>query len=391
MSTGERRSAAPLFWIALLALVLRCLEAIESSLWLDELHTLAHASQPTLGALIDSVNSDVHTPLFFGFVHLFGGFEAGAWLRAIPILSSVAMLFTLVAVARECGLRERAVLWAAWLYACLPYQILYGSELRPYAWVGWFAALGFLLVFSERWNTPARLLSFFACILLGLLTHRIMALALLALGAARLVGKKPRSLPLLGVILAGTLAVAGFLPWLLGFAQSATDARFEHQDSIGGYVLRDTLVWEIVALPSRLLTPYMRELGGVWGQLELIATVLFGASALALLVLAWRARAQRSDADVARPARFRRGAVCDHNWFRRVDMGPRAAAVLHATGLGVARVLGGLHRTRLGVSRRSRVRLGLGRSKSLDGPGFGRRQVARGHARRGRRRARVGS
>jgi hypothetical protein len=57
-------------------------------------------------------------------------------------------------------------------------------------------------------------------------------------------------------------------------------------------VLRDTLVWEIVALPSRLLTPYMRELGGVWGQLELIATVLFGASALALLVLAWRARAR---------------------------------------------------------------------------------------------------
>jgi len=287
---GERPSLAPLCWIALLALVLRGLEAFESSLWLDELHTLSHASQPSFRALLDSVSSEVHTPLFFGFVKLFGGFEAGAWLRAIPVLSSVAMLWTLVLVARECGLGARGCTWMAWFQACLPYHVLYGSELRPYVWVGCFAALAFLLAYSERGPALARVAAFFVCILLGLLTHRLMALSLLALGAARLLSRQPRSMPLAAMIAAGTLAVAGFLPWLVGFAQSATGARFDYHESVGGYQLRPTLVLELIALPSRLVTPYMRELGGAWGMLELAASASFGLFALALLALAWRAR-----------------------------------------------------------------------------------------------------
>lgn len=289
-SLAQRAPVGPLLWITLLALVLRCLEAIESSLWLDELHTLSHASQPGLGALLKSVSSEVHTPLFFAFVQVFGGFESGAWLRAIPILSSVAMLWTLVAVARECGLGERANLWMAWLFACLPYHVLYGSELRPYAWVGWFAALAFLAAYSERGSRPARLVAFFLCILLGLLTHRVVALALLAVGAARLVTKQPRSLPLWSLIVAGTLAVAGFLPWLIGFAQQATHARFDYQESVGGYRLRPTLVYELLALPTRLVNPYMRELGAPWDLLAIVSSACFGLCALGLVALAWRAR-----------------------------------------------------------------------------------------------------
>ena len=76
-------------WVAAaVALVLRILEACESSLWLDELHTLSHASQPTLALVAQKVGEEFHTPLFFAFVHFFGGFEQGAWLRAIPIVSS---------------------------------------------------------------------------------------------------------------------------------------------------------------------------------------------------------------------------------------------------------------------------------------------------------------
>lgn len=73
--------------ILLLALGLRAWEAAEASLWLDELHTLSHASLPTLSAVIAHVRAEVvHQPLFFAFVHLFGGWEQGAWLRAIPVL-----------------------------------------------------------------------------------------------------------------------------------------------------------------------------------------------------------------------------------------------------------------------------------------------------------------
>jgi len=282
------------------ALVLRLIEAFESSLWLDELHTLSHASQPTLSAVIEHVGAEFHTPLFFAFVHFFGGFEAGAWLRAIPIVSSVAMLWPMALVARDCGLTTRSTLCMAWLYACMPYQILYGTELRPYAWIGWLGVLAFYFAFSERRSTFLRLACFFASILLGLLTHRVMALALLAIGCARLFTKRPRSVPLWGLIVSGTLAVAGFLPWLIGFAKKATELRFDYQESVGGYHLRPTLVKELLALPSRLVTPYMRELGGLWGILALVSAAAFALTALALIVLAWRGRKNREASPVLR-------------------------------------------------------------------------------------------
>jgi uncharacterized membrane protein len=298
--SAQRSVAGPLAAIALLALLLRGIEAAESSLWLDELHTLSHASQPTLSAVVEHVHEEFHTPLFFAFVHLFGGFETGAWLRAIPVLSSVAMLWPMCAVARECGLSRRATLWMAWLYACLPYQILYGTELRPYAWIGVFSVLAFLMAFSEQRSTWARVTAFFASVLLGLLTHRIMALVLLALGGTRLLAKKPRSLPLSSLIAAGGLAVAGFLPWLFGFAQQATRARFDYQDKVGGYHLSARLVNELVSLPSRLVTPYLRELGGAWGVLALASTAVFALATCVLVTLAWRGRASRAASPVLR-------------------------------------------------------------------------------------------
>ncbi|MBK8177889.1 MAG: hypothetical protein IPK67_03100 [Planctomycetes bacterium] len=290
-----------LWGLALLALLLRALEAAESSLWLDELHTLSHASQKSLGAVADAVASEYHTPLFFGFVHLFGGFELGAWLRAIPILSSVAMLFLVAEVARQCGLGRRSTLVAACLFACLPYQVLYGSELRPYAWIGALSVVAFLLSFAESRSVTARLAWFALAVLLGLMTHRLMAFGVFSLGCARLFARKPGSVPLWGLVLSGTLAVGAFLPWFFEFAKAATDRRFEHQAATGGYQLRATLVNELVSLPSRLVTPYMRELGGVWGTLELASTGGFLLLAAALLFLAWRASRSGAQAQPAAP------------------------------------------------------------------------------------------
>ena len=81
----SRDSSGATRWILLavaVGLALRIWEAVESSLWLDELHTLAHAAQPTLGQVAANVAREFHTPLFFGAVHLFGDWEEGAWLRA---------------------------------------------------------------------------------------------------------------------------------------------------------------------------------------------------------------------------------------------------------------------------------------------------------------------
>ena len=277
--------AGPRVLVAMVVgLALRTWEAVESSLWLDELHTLSHASRETLGEVLDAVAGEFHTPLFFAAVHLAGDWEQGAWLRAIPVLSSLVIFLPLLWFARTAGSAgaRRVCVLAAWLFACLPFHVHFAAMLRPYSWVGIFSALAMWIAFTERGTKLGRFLGFFACVLLGLWTHRIMAITVFSIGAARLVVRRPGMLPLGWLILAGTLAVAPTVPWLLGFAEYVTDKRFEHQEEVGGWTLRMVLVKEVISLPARLFVPYMGVLKDPWSSLaRLGAAVFFLASAVA--------------------------------------------------------------------------------------------------------------
>lgn len=255
-------------------------EAWESSLWLDELHTLFHASQPDLRAVAESVRREFHTPLFFMGVHLLGGWEQSDWLRVLPVLSSLVVLWPLMSLTRCLGGGARAVFLVAWLYACLPYQVHWASELRPYAWLGLLSAAAVQIAFAEstgRGSHVLRFFLFFACVLLGLFTHRVMAVTVLAIGVARVLAPGPGRLGLGWLILAGTLGVAPSVPWMMSFAVDATTARFDYQEEVGGYQLRPQLVKEVLALPLRIFVPYMGALGGVWALLAKLGTAaLFG-------------------------------------------------------------------------------------------------------------------
>jgi hypothetical protein len=274
---------AALLLALLVALGLRAWEAAESSLWLDELHTLAHAAQPTLPAVLASVRQEVHTPLFFAAVHSFGDWPEGAWLRVIPLVAGLALAVPLWQLARDAR-GARAALLALWLFALLPYQVHWAAELRPYAWVALFSAGAVWAAFGERGSGSARLLLFFLCTLLGLFTHRIMALTVFSIGAVRLASWRRARLVHLGwLVAAGALAVAPFLPWLVGFAETATADRFEYHESVGGYTLRPQLVKEVLALPARLFVPFLGSLGGPWTRLARAgAALFFGALAAGL-------------------------------------------------------------------------------------------------------------
>jgi hypothetical protein len=291
----------------LVGLGLRVWEAAESSLWLDELHTLSHAAQPTAAALMESVRREVHTPLFFLAVQALGDWSAGAWLRVVPVLSSLLVAWPLWSLARSASRPQdrrapeadhgvpvaRTALLAVALYAWVPYQVHWAAELRPYTWVALFAAGAVWSAFSTRGPAPLRLGLFFLCVLLGLYTHRIMALAVFALGVARLSSWRRRGPLHLGwLVLAGALAVAPFVAWLVGFAGEATEARFDYQEQAGGYTLRPALVKEVLALPVRVLVPYMGALGEGWATLARAgALAFFGALGLgAVLRLAQRGR-----------------------------------------------------------------------------------------------------
>ena len=265
-------------WIGLtvaVGLALRIWEGSESSLWLDELHTLFHASRPDVAGVLSSVRPDNHTPLFFLAVHALGDWSDGAQLRALPILSSFLALPFLLLLLRDLGAGRTWTLVALWFWATFPYQVHYAAELRPYAWLGPWSLAAFWFAFSERGSAWGRFAGFAACAFLGLLTHMAMAITILAIGCARLCLPRGRRLTLGSLVLAGSLAVAGFLPWLIGFAERATDVRFDYQEEHGGYTFRPTLQRELLALPLRLIEPYISWLGHPWARVAGGATLVF--------------------------------------------------------------------------------------------------------------------
>ncbi|HVS11771.1 MAG TPA: hypothetical protein VMS76_18020 [Planctomycetota bacterium] len=308
-SSGRRAASGELARLLVLAaavgLALRAWEAAQSSLWLDELHTLVHASQPSLGAVSESVRRDLHSPLFFWAVHFLGGWEQGAWLRALPVATSLLMLVPLVAIARGSGGVLAAAL-AAWLFATLPYQVHFDAELRPYAWVAVLSVGAFYAAFSERETRFERFLLFLACAFLGLWTHRLMVITVFAIGAARLFARRPGMLGLGWLVLAGAVAAVPVVPWLLGFAETVTEMRFDHQDAHGGWKLRSVLVKEVVSLPARLAVPFMGALGSPWSHLARAGAALFFAAALATCAL-WVIQRRRGQAQPLSPQL--RGAI----------------------------------------------------------------------------------
>lgn len=281
-------------WIVaalVLGLALRIWEAATSSLWLDELHTLSHASLPTLSDVIAHVRAEVvHQPLFFGFVHLFGGWEEGAALRAIPVLSSLVLFVPVFALARTAGGGARTAGIACFLLACLPYGVHYSTELRPYAWLSLFSAGAAWAAFSERDSKLLRLVVFALCVAAGVLTHRAMELVVVSIGFARLFVKSRDMVPLWGLIVAGALAVLPEVPWLLDYAAKATSDRFEYQETVGGFHLRPALVKEALVLPTRLFAPVLGALGPGWALVAKLAAGVFFLLLAGLAGAWWRTR-----------------------------------------------------------------------------------------------------
>lgn len=286
MRAASARGAAAWIWLAVaVAVVLRAWEAFESSLWLDELHTLAHASLPGVSEVLAHVRAEVvHQPLFFLAVHAFGGWDEGAALRVLPVLSSLLVFLPLLAFARRSFGSGVALALTAWLFACIPYQVHYATELRPYAWLAVFSAGATHAAFSESGSRLGRIALFFVCVAAGVWTHRLMEFVIFSIGAARLLVRSREMLPLWWLIVAGAIAVAPEVAWLVEYAQKATEDRFDYQASHGGFRLRPVLVQEAAALPLRLVAPFLGALGGAWAWLAKAALGVFGFVCLGALV-----------------------------------------------------------------------------------------------------------
>jgi len=276
--------------VVLSGLGLRLIEADEKSLWLDELHTLEIAAADDPTGVVDLLRPDFHAPLHFLTVHALGNLDPHR-MRLVSAAIGLLALIPLLALARDGGIggAGRVALVAGFLL--LPYQLRYGVELRPYAWLQLFAATAAWAALSTRSKPMTRCIVFALATALGLYTHYSMAVAVVGIGAARLFIHGRGTLPVWKVVAAGTVGVAAFLPWIFEveswvFEDPGVMTRDERVTDANGETAQKPVIPlselgpDLAATPLRMAVPSFGQLGDIPGKV-----VMGGAGLLALTLL----------------------------------------------------------------------------------------------------------
>ncbi len=266
------------------SIALRTTELKTKSLWLDEFHTIDIAEAPNLSAVIEKLRPDFHAPAYFFVIHLLGpdSGEAGRW---VSIIFGILTILMALLIAIEVGFSRPAQFMTVAAFACLPFQIQFSTEMRPYSLLGFCALATIWTAISHRFQPRIRFLLFVFSATLGLYTHYLMCLVILGIGGARLLVRPQRSLSLRQLILAGFVAMVCFLPWIVSveswvFSDPSVMVRNEKPvtQELAEQDQPDIEIANYLALPVRLLSP----LGGTLGQS--IGWVVRWASAILAIV-----------------------------------------------------------------------------------------------------------
>ncbi len=250
-------------------ILVRVVEA-GKSVWLDELHTMQLVRQPGVGDLIALIRHDVHAPLFYLALMPWGG-AAVASLRWIPLLTGLLAIPILMDLLRQWGFGRAAVMGLAGTLLLAPFQIRYGVELRPYAWLQVFAVIALWAGLGRRGSERFRMAVFAAAVTCGLYVHYLMAVPVVALGAARLLSRPKGVLPLQRLMLAGVIGVLLFLPWIFTseswlLHDPSRFFRDEHAAAsapVEPEPATPSVLPQLAQALPRILTPSLRGLGAV--------------------------------------------------------------------------------------------------------------------------------
>lgn len=214
--------------VLLLAAGLRFHQLGTQSFWNDE-GNAARLAERSLALIIRGAQMDVHPPAYYLLLH---GWQLATGLSefAQRSLSALCGLLT-VAVAAAVGRRAGGPLvaaGAALLVAVNPLAVYYSQETRMYALLGLVTALTLwaTILTMDRSPQPAgrtlprrlTLALFLGCLILGLYTQYMYALALLGLNLAFglwwLTRRPWQWRPLTTWVALHLLAALAFLPWL---------------------------------------------------------------------------------------------------------------------------------------------------------------------------------
>lgn len=290
---APRKPVERVFWglVALAAVGARGFHLGSFSMWLDEVLLMLRATRGGPAAVWEACRANAEHPplsaLAMAAAHGLGFSETGQ--RWIPALLGVATVMLLaVWTGRHFG--RAAGLATGWITALLPFSVRYSQELRPYAWLLFFAVLT-LLAADRLLRHPglSSALGVFGAAVGGLYSHVLFPLLAVPLGVllgeaawARDSKRRRRGRRALGLGLAAAgAAVLVYLPWILP-ALGELSGR-----PPGGRV--EPWTWERVAERWQFLT-----VGGVEGDGATWAAGLALALAAVGAAAAWRKTAGRA-------------------------------------------------------------------------------------------------
>ncbi|MCB9882524.1 MAG: hypothetical protein H6834_12100 [Planctomycetes bacterium] len=205
-----------LFFLALLCLgaVLRGVEALGTSLWLDEYHTLWVADVDSYHGVVERIERDFHPPLFYYGLSFLRGVDPKLQ-RLVPILFSLLTLLPLLGLVRAAELSPIARLTTCGLFLLLPYQVHYAAELRAYSALQLAGCILAWAAFTRHRTARMRFAAFLLATALGLWMHYFVGVFLVLIGGVALLWRPAGTLSRKALLASGTLGCLAFLPWLL--------------------------------------------------------------------------------------------------------------------------------------------------------------------------------
>ncbi len=325
----SRGHAAFVILVAIVLLVsgaLRIREA-QKSFWLDELHTteLAHG---TRADMLSILAEEVHAPLFYVLVSFADTLGAsGHALRTVSVLIGLMGFLPLLLILRALETPRSGVVAAVALYGLAPFQLRYQVELRPYVLLQTLALFLVWAAFCHQGKARLRFWVFAGCSALALLTHYLAAAVIVGVGAGRLLFRPAESLPLKQVVLAGSLGVLVFIPWVMTMENwlfTDPEALVRADDAVGPRRPRpgfQELRGEVASILPRTLVPGAESLLKPQSALVRIG-LFFSLLAMAIGVLTGLKRLRSvprifwGTALAAGCAAFPVGLLCVRFWHR---------------------------------------------------------------------------
>ncbi|MEZ6195151.1 MAG: hypothetical protein R3F20_05390 [Planctomycetota bacterium] len=292
-------SRARLFFL-LAALGLWLIPAAGRTLWLDELHSLHHATRSDLGAMIRGIRDDAHPPLSFVMARaaLAIGGDSDLVLRLPSLLGGLATALLLAGVSRRLRLGAGPLV----ALAASSYALLVFSEARAYGCLAAaVAGAAFEILRTDGGPRPARLAIWIAA---GLLLHYAFVVYLVALAtvATFVAPRESRRAAWRGLVIGGLAAA----PWYVYRLVTAQPVDIEAAGGQGKLATAVELFPRLFAADLSLCPAWMRTaalvamvpllvaaVGGLrrlWARdrrTAIAALVLAAVVPIALLLIAW--------------------------------------------------------------------------------------------------------